>query len=77
MYLHVSKQSIEIKQELNGIHFLYEEANQYLLNGLQEDGKKIKHGEDTYIVQWENNGKICIQYKNIFQKDHRICEILE
>lgn len=77
IYIHVSKQSLEIKQEVNATHFLYEEAQQFLLSGSQEDGKKIKSGEDIYTVHWKEEGKICIHYDNIFQKEIQICETIE
>ncbi|MEK4147347.1 hypothetical protein NST02_09795 [Robertmurraya sp. FSL W8-0741] len=80
LYLHVSKQSLDIQKEISATHLMYEVLQHYLQDGFMESG--IIHREnESFRIHWETGLnspiKVCIKYENSFAEEREKCERLE
>lgn len=78
LYIHVSKQSQDIEQEVQVTHLLYEMLQMYVLEGVAED-KSVIREKFALAVVWEkeNDGRpkrVCVNYENAFQQAIQKCE---
>lgn len=81
LYIHVSKQSMNIQQEVQSTHLLYEVLQKYLIAGEAENKSETRE-KYVFAVAWEIGldgypTKVCVNYEDTFHKAKQICEKIE
>ncbi|WP_019154487.1 competence type IV pilus minor pilin ComGE [Robertmurraya massiliosenegalensis] len=80
LYIHVSKQSLDMNKDITANHVLYESLHRYLLEGDFENGD-IKRENEWFRIFWEKEVnipvKVCVKYENSFEQEKEKCERLE
>ncbi|TKC19888.1 competence type IV pilus minor pilin ComGE [Robertmurraya kyonggiensis] len=78
LYIHVSKQSLDIQQEVQATHLLYEVLQRYVLEAVAEDNS-ITREKFVFAVIWEKESdgepkRVCVNYEDAFQRAQQKCE---
>lgn len=81
MYIHVNKQLVQVKQDTEAIHLLYEAMQGYLVEGFMENHENINRNGCLYDIIWSENDEhtpeVCVRYQNSFKKDVNRCKTIE
>ncbi|WP_400242352.1 hypothetical protein AB3U99_15535 [Niallia sp. JL1B1071] len=76
IYVHVLKQ-LEDSEEGKAVNELFYHYLMEVKLGEAEKGiASIEKEGNIYTILWEKDNTVCIQYKNVFQKTKKICDVL-
>lgn len=80
LYIHVTKQAVQIEQEIEATHLLYERIQRYLLEGVRENS--LIERKNEYHIVWNEGenyslSEVCIYYQDVFDETIQKCESLE
>lgn len=80
IYIHISKQSLNVQKEVESIHLLYELLQRSIVENGVVDSQKIIRGDYEFTVV--NKGdfplrEVCIFYEDYFLQQIETCEQIE
>jgi hypothetical protein len=73
---------MQIEQELEATHLLYEVIEDSILDGLKEKGKEIIRDKTRFTVIWGevdelHSREVCIHYENVYGESAQKCETIQ
>ncbi|MFE8702492.1 hypothetical protein ACFYKX_17995 [Cytobacillus sp. FJAT-54145] len=80
VYIHLSKQSISLKQELEATHLLYETLSSSVVSGTSGGEGLVVRNNFTFTIDEHveaDSLEVCISFENPFKEEFRKCEYVE
>ncbi|MDZ5471020.1 hypothetical protein SM124_04560 (plasmid) [Bacillus sp. 31A1R] len=77
IYIHLSKQTMDIEKELEATHLLYELLQRTVLKGSNIQSEYVNRGGFNFLVQASYGQEVCVQYENRNNEPVQICDKIE
>lgn len=75
VYVHVLKQLEDSEHTKLVNELFYNHLIELKLGEVERGNTTIEKEGTSYSIVWEKDSIVCLQYKNVFQKNKKICEV--